>query len=479
MRGRPPNSITKLPFPVLFQAVMVGFIVTGYLFLFTLSNFRLAVPEMLGITAIQTILLTLVLYVDRKWMVPISPIVILLLALCFRMLFVFHSPQLSDDIYRYLFDGRQLLSGRNPYSLSPLDAVSRDPGMSDLVARVNHPDLVTIYPPGAQLVFAGGALSGGLIGMKLTIAGLDLILVLLILKMLKMSGLSASRAILYAWHPLTMLEISASGHIDGAGICFIFIALFLISDRPADVRNSRIPFYFYSPCLALNIRSKIRCLFGGIFFSFGVLVKLFPIVFFPSFWRMLSEGEKKWFAGGSLAAALLLILSFYPSIKHSFHTLSVYTEHWEFSGFLFRSIRDALNSGKMARVILGSAFVFFMYWRYRAVSAVKVPSPMTPYSLLSELKTALTVSFCFLLFTPTLHPWYALYLVSFLPFSPGIAGIILSWSVLLGYRVLIAYGILNQWVEDSLTPLMIWVGPAAAVVILKISESKRFKSEHV
>jgi hypothetical protein len=63
--------------------------------------------------------------------------------------------------------------------------------------------------------------------------------------------------------------------------------------------------------------------------------------------------------------------------------------------------------------------------------------------------------------------WYVLYLITFLPFCPGAVGITLSWSIWLGYRVLIEYGILNQWTEDTLTPLMIWGGPIAALIFLK------------
>jgi hypothetical protein len=53
------------------------------------------------------------------------------------------------------------------------------------------------------------------------------------------------------------------------------------------------------------------------------------------------------------------------------------------------------------------------------------------------IKALYAVTIVFLFLTPTLYPWYALYLVSFLPFTAGAAGLILTWSVFLSYRVLI------------------------------------------
>jgi hypothetical protein len=65
--------------------------------------------------------------------------------------------------------------------------------------------------------------------------------------------------------------------------------------------------------------------------------------------------------------------------------------------------------------------------------------------------------------TPTLHPWYGLYLVAFLPFAPGAAGIVLSWSVILGYRVLMDYRLSGLWLEDSLTSFLIISAPLLAL----------------
>src|SRR5215510_7148543 len=63
-------------------------------------------------------------------------------------------PSLSDDIYRYLWEGRVALAGHDPYALPPSDerlASLRDPV---IYPRINHPELSTIYPPLGVAQFA-------------------------------------------------------------------------------------------------------------------------------------------------------------------------------------------------------------------------------------------------------------------------------------------------------------------------------------
>ena len=75
------------------------------------------------------------------------------LAVALRAVFLVLEPQLSADVYRYLWDGTELASGHNPYARAPLDP------------RINHPEIPTIYPPHAELLLASAAMVsfGGII----------------------------------------------------------------------------------------------------------------------------------------------------------------------------------------------------------------------------------------------------------------------------------------------------------------------------
>jgi len=118
------------------------------------AELRLAVPLLIGITAAMTILLACTLYLGERGKVAWSPSNILMVALLLRLMFLFTPPQLSDDIYRYLWDGSTMLRGTNPYASAP-STVKPAPELAVVHSRINHPDYVTIYPPMAQVTFAG------------------------------------------------------------------------------------------------------------------------------------------------------------------------------------------------------------------------------------------------------------------------------------------------------------------------------------
>jgi hypothetical protein len=437
-----------------------------YGFLASLWDLQYAVPEMLGGTAIITVVLAVIGYLAAERKISFSPAVIILLAACCRLLFVFHPVSLSDDIYRYLFDGRQLLSGVNPYTLSPVEAGRSNASMVALAEKVNHSELVTLYPPAAQLLFAAGALSGSVTGMKLFLIGLDLLLILLILRLLSALELPSWRAIFYAWHPLSVIEIAASGHIDGAGILFVFLALCACFPRPRGGKD-----FLKGPADSDFPGNRVFLPFtGGVVFSIAVLVKLFPVVFLPGYLRFL-RGHGRWFfLLGFVIGCLLLMLPFLPDIRNSLATLQRYGATWEFSGFLFRSLRNLFSSGMVARVMLGVLFALVIVWCHgHRPGGGRLTTPAGSGMPPEALKTGYVISLGFLLLTPTLHPWYALYLLAFLPFCLEVAGIVLSWSVFLGYRVLIAHGILKVWQEDSGTSLMIWAAPVAAFLLLQLT----------
>lgn len=125
---------------------------------------------------------------------------VLLIAIALRAPLFLTEPLLSGDVYRYLWDGKVLASGINPYAFAPDDprlAHLREPWHG----RINHPELRTIYPPHAQLLFA---LVHRLQWWRLLIVCGDLIAIVL----LRRHGLA------YATFPLLLFEGTWSGHVD-------------------------------------------------------------------------------------------------------------------------------------------------------------------------------------------------------------------------------------------------------------------------
>jgi len=158
------------------------------------------------------------------------------------------------------------------------------------------------------------------------------------------------------------------------------------------------------------------------------------------------------------------MIPFWPDVINGFYTLNTYLQHWEFSGFIFRSLRNITDSADTSRIIIGVSFscivgliYLHLFLKLKLDDIEKIPQKRL-------ISSFYMVSIAYLLLTPTLHPWYALYLVAFLPFAAEPSGIVLSWAVMMSYRVLIFYKTGGRWIEDDLTAALIWLAPVATFI---------------
>jgi hypothetical protein len=430
-------------------------IVSSYCILAFQADLRLSIATLTGTSALIMVLLAIAVYLGETRGIGWSPRAIIIVAAAFRLMFLFRSPELSDDIYRYLWDGLTILHGNNPYAFAPSDAKPLAAESAALLSHVNHPNLITIYPPAAQIFFAVGAFLGGILGIKAVLVAADIAVCAIILRILSRMNMLPSRAVLYAWHPLPILEIAGSGHIDGAGILFLMLAFMLLIPR-----KNATAFSFSNNGSATAL--------AGVAFSLAVLVKLFPMVFLPAF--LFLAGRKGWvpFILGTVIGAAALSIPFLTGLYNMFTTLDIYVRNWEFAGFLFQSLHEIFPSGSTARQILAVSFLLIAatlsasLFRKREYPAADV---YTPSLFPAAFNTAYCIALAFLLLTPTLHPWYALYLACLLPFVPGAAGLVMTWAVLLSYRVLINFTLLGTWEENDAIPAMIWAATVGALVL--------------
>lgn len=450
----------RLPANLVNWGIPLG-IAASFFYLALQPDLRAAVPLLVGVTAAVTLLLALALHGAEKGTVGWSPGIILAVALLLRLPFLIRPVELSDDIYRYLWDGLRTLSGSNPYALAPANVHPTAAAAEGVRRLVNHAELVTIYPPAAQLLFAVGALLGkSILEMKAFLTILDLATCALIIRLLKALRLPPERAVLYAWHPLPVLEIAGSGHIDGGGFLFLLMALNLLASliirREADCIG-KAPHPSAGEILVL--------LSAGFACAGALLVKLLPLIFLPGILLLVRGRARKLFLAGILAGAALLTLPFLPDIRNGLATLGLYARNWEFAGFAFRTVRRLTGSGQAARLLLASLFLCVMAVSYWRLSRRREKPADGLERLRATLSAFYGIALAFLLLSPTLHPWYALSLTFLLPFAAGPAGLVLCWSVFLAYRVLIPYTLLGLWIEDNLTAALTFLAPAVAFLI--------------
>lgn len=135
----------------------------------------------------------------------------------------------SDDIYRYLWEGKVQWQGINPYLISP-DSPQLAGMRDEFYAGINHKDLTTIYPPLMLMVFAlVDFFAHCPLAMKITFVLFDLAGALLLINLLKLKGKPPLAFIIYAWNPLVLLSFAGEGHNDSLQIFFVVLALYFLA----------------------------------------------------------------------------------------------------------------------------------------------------------------------------------------------------------------------------------------------------------
>ncbi|PLX95527.1 MAG: hypothetical protein C0620_04125 [Desulfuromonas sp.] len=427
---------------VFFAVVIICF---SYLFLASRDDLRLFIPEFLLVSGSIVAILAGLLVVPATSTPQWVGWWILLTGACFRVLFVSAAPQLSDDVYRYLWDGLNVLHGVNPYAQAPQQAVADSARMAILQNQINHPALVTLYPPVAELFFALAA--GHLIAYKLLLIMIDLGSCFILWRLLQRLGRPLWWLAFYAWHPLVIVECAASAHIDILAVFLVLVSLWTaVSGR------------------------RWAGLWSGVALSMAVLVKVFPVIFVPFCLLMVPGEQRRTFFLAGMTTMVFFTLPFCPQILHGLETLGTYSRHWEFSGFTFQQLRTFVQSGDVARLILASTFAVVLLVGWLRLCQHRQRSLAVLVSLLSAQLLF------FLLLTPTLHPWYALYLVAFTALVPRAAAIVMSWAVLLSYQVVAKYFLTGIWQEDPWTAGYIWLAPLLALLATSVLRRRRLNS---
>src|SRR5262249_17954162 len=132
---------------------------------------------------------------------------ILLVGIAMRCLLLPGTP-VSNDLFRYIWDGRVQAAGINPYFHVPSAEVLTPLRDGAIYPYINRADYApTIYPPTSQIVFyLVTRISEAPIAMKAAMLAFEALAVWAMLRLLALRGLPRSRILLYAWHPLPVWE---------------------------------------------------------------------------------------------------------------------------------------------------------------------------------------------------------------------------------------------------------------------------------
>jgi len=329
--------------------------------------------------------------------------VVLGFGLLFRVLMLPTPVYLSSDLYRYLWDGRVQLAGVNPYRYAPAAPELRSLRDAEIHPRINRPAALTIYPPAAEWLFALAATlaPSSVVGWRLLLLLLDGLTVTALLVLLGRLGAPRTAVIVYAWSPLVVFEGVQAGHVEVAMLPLVLLALLL--------------------------RQTGSSLGAGTVLGLAVLVKLYPAVLLPVWWR-----RRDWRFPAATAATVGLgylpyaaavgigALGFLPEYltspeDHNIGLRALLTYPLGFTGEVARGVAMALLFGALAAALV----------------LIGRRTGRDPAGLWRA--GALAVGAYLLLVPTAMHPWYVMWIVPFLCVRPSPAWLWFSGAVAISY----------------------------------------------
>lgn len=347
---------------------------------------------------------------------------ILIIGLLSRLVLLHSVSMHEDDYFRYLWDGGLVANGISPYKYSPEEVQEMDPmpprlkqlklEATEILDRINHPDLRTIYPPTVQGVFAIAHKVNpwSLISLRLVLFLFDAMTLLLILLWLRHLSLSPLWCALYWWCPLILKEIYNAAHMD------VILGVFVLG------------------ALLLSALGRKK---GAVFvLALAVGTKLWPVLLLPVILRSELKNPKNLLVLSLIFSATCFIL-FLPVFTSGIDDTSGFTAYgkkWEMNDALYMLFYRAVGLilGPEAqfeqqhfwtRILVGTLLLVGSLWVLRREA-------QSPEQLLKQSFIIITLLF---MLSPTQFPWYYLWVLPFLPMIPSPGMVLLAMLLPLYY----------------------------------------------
>ncbi len=328
----------------------------------------------------------------------------------FRFSLLFFIPNLSDDIYRFLWDGRIQQMGFNPFDFTPSEFLNIHPDafLQQLFPKLNSADYYSVYPQFLQTIFkltvdlSNQNIFTAAIILKTITLLFEAGSVYLLIQLLKINRLNPKLLYLYLLNPLVIIELTGNIHFEAIMIFgMLFFALLIQQNK----------IFTSIPALAISIQAK-----------------LIPFIFIPLLFRKI--GFYKTILFGTLSLALFFLLSPYfwgnlDKLLHFYQSLQLYYGKFEFNGSIYNIFRavgywqtgynpiEFVSKIMFACTLIGFAIVY-----YRSKN------------ILSGMFWLLII---YLLFSAIIHPWYLAALIALSAFVKYRFALIFSALIPLTY----------------------------------------------
>ena len=322
------------------------------------------------------------------------------IAIISRLVFLLAIPNLSQDFYRFIWDGRMILQGFNPYLHTPASfiALGEYPisqaqqlvvGMQALNA--SH---YSNYPPINQLLFtfanlfASSSILGSVIGLRLIIIAADIGTLYFGAKLLKRLGLSQNKIFWYILNPFIIIELTGNLHFEGVMLFFLILSLYLLH--------------------------KNKWQWAAVVFALSISTKLVPLLFLPLYvkWFRVKEDHTKidfkkliYFYIIIGVSTLVLFTPFFSMefVNNYSKTVGLWFGDFEFNASIYYIAREFgyLITGYNQIAIIGKilpVIIFTSIWH--------IALTRQNQNFITLIKSMLIAFTVYLLLSTTVHPWY-------------------------------------------------------------------------
>lgn len=340
------------------------------------------------------------------------------IAFVFRFIFFFSIPNLSQDFYRFIWDGRMILEGLNPYLYTPKSFVSAGVlpvhqaqelynGMG--VLNGSH---FTNYPPLNQLCFiiagilAGKSILGSVIVMRVIVIAADFGTLYFGKKLLEKLNIPIHHIFWYILNPFIIIELTGNLHFESVMIFFLIWGLYLFEIG--------------------------RWKTAAVILACSISIKLIPLLVLPLFFQKL--GWKKSIVFYCIVGLSTVVL-FFPFFSQQFvtnytKTVALWFQEFEFNaslyyiareiGYLFRGYNEIAIIGKIIPILVILFVLIIAFFRKNK----------TTIDLIASILLVLT----FYYFTSTtVHPWYIATLLILSIFTKYKFPLVWSFVIILSY----------------------------------------------
>lgn len=328
-------------------------------------------------------------------------------AIAFRLPFLLSIPYLSDDFYRFIWDGYLQNQGINPYQFLPSE-IQENIKPGEIFSKLNSQDYYSVYPPLNQLLFrisnflSPNSVLGQVLGLRILLWFFEFWAIWLISRIaIKLNNKQTAK--LFALNPLLIIETSGNLHFEIVIVFFVLLAIYLFK---------KFPKKWFASATAI---------------AAAISVKLIPILLLPLILKKLKLPNAILY---SFVSVLLVLLSFIPfwneALAHNFFkSVDLFFRNFEFNASIYYLIRA------LGFLSVGYNVIHIAGLGLKLLSGLLI--------LLIALKTKdiakaiLSILFIYLLFATTVHPWYLIPLIAASIFTNIRFPIVWSYLIFLSY----------------------------------------------